>query len=341
MEIAQALAEFVAEGAPAEGDASDVETDAPEDASETDAPEGEAPEDTDDEPDDADDPDSDDADDDPETWTPERIQEERASLKAERERLQKFHGVEKKRAAKRARQQQEFLTERKQFDTQKAQVLEDIKVARTGSGAQVLDAIQRLAGGRDPYEIYKEMSLALAGKAPTEPKPSPETEALRKEIEAIKAQRAAETHAQALAREQKVVIDMLTEESFPLIKGEFDDDPRGTIADIGTFFTRYYERNGKELDYATGLAQLESQFRAHLESKARRLGLQPPAGTAGLDTSATAKTRGRETPTKRHGTTVTQRAGSTPASKRPQTDAERIESAAEFIPDFLVAASRG
>lgn len=273
---------------------------------------------------------------DKEEWTPERIAEERTALQAEKDRLQKFHAQEKKRWAKANRKREEYLTERKTFESQREAFLEDVKVVRTGSGAQVLDALQRLTG-RNARETYEEMSLALIGKPKEEPKEDPHTAELRKKLEDLeKAQAQREQHA-AIEAEVSRLKGIVTEgaKDWPLIAHELESDPQGTINDLATLRMRWHEQHGEWVDWSVILTNTEPQLRAHFEAKAAKLGLKPSqGGPAGPDTSAapTAKTGGRETPTK-HGTTVRQRATQSSASRREMTEAERLAYAAEAIPD--------
>lgn len=273
-----------------------------------------------------------------EPWTPERIAEERTALTQERERLQRFHAQEKKRWAKANRKREQWLTEQKAFEDTRASFLEDVKLSRTGSGAQALDALARLTG-RPAREIYEEMSLAIAGRPKEEPKEDPNTAALRKELDELKqaqAQREQQAAIQAeVTRLTGIIRDGATEK-WPTIAYELEADHQGTINALAQHRSAWHEEHGEWVDWSVLLTTLEPKLRARYSAQAEKLGFKAPEGApAGPDTSAAqaAKTGGRETPAK-HGTTVRQSAKQGSGSKRDLTPEERLAWAAELIPDY-------
>lgn len=320
------IADVPAEGGE-EGEASETSV---EETSETPETEGESSEEEDSESED----DSEESGD-GEEWTPERIAKERAALKEERAKLQKFHSVEKKKRQTFNRQRETFLTEKKTFESTREQVLSDVKTMRVGEPMAVIEALGRLTG-KDPHDVYKEMSLALVGKPVETEKDSKhaqelaELKAWKEQQEALREQEAHQRHITEGKKHLEKVISEGTD--WPFISAVFRDDPQGAVNDIANKLGEHYTATGEAIDFATFLRQLEPQVKAHL---LRVQGLSPDKGPAGPDTGAQgAKPGGRESPTK-PGTTVSASLASQSAGKRPRTEDEQLAYAAELLPDNL------
>src|SRR5690349_258283 len=81
-----------------------------------------------------------------------------------------------------------------------------VQQMRTGNPDQALNALGVMFG-RDGLKVYEELTLAVAGKAP-KAEVSPEIAELRKELAAMKAQKAKESDSALIARRTQQLVDL-------------------------------------------------------------------------------------------------------------------------------------
>jgi hypothetical protein len=178
-----------------------------------------------------------------------------------------------RREAKFKGTKQEVLSQRATLQQQQQLMSALVSDISSGDPGKFTDAIAKLTGSTDPHEYWRKVATHLAtGKPPTREVPAEVLE-LKREIEALKAQKQAEVEQQSEAEiDQRIyqarVQQLETAKSYtdlqyvPNIAAE---NPELVDARLTAIRTEHYNRTGQSLDLRAACDIVEGEIRSHFE----------------------------------------------------------------------------
>lgn len=210
-------------------------------------------------------------------------------LKTKQKDIQTRELVVSKRTSKLRAKVQAFGAEKEQVKKERDQVATfarqlqtDVAALQRGSAKEILGTIGRLTG-KDPTEVYREISILMASNGKTNGKADPEVEAVKAELAELKAERAREAkaiqEAHAVAEESRRMDEIYAvgtdAAKFPAIAALVAADP--SIKDE----VREWLANNVAARYDGVAYRPENEILAAQELERKLLAARQPAGTTG------------------------------------------------------------
>jgi len=211
---------------------------------------------------------------------PKVIQERATLLRAQVKEALKIRQAAHNARAEVERRESKFKGTKAQVLSEKAQLqqqqqLINALVADIGSGdpGKFTDAIAKLTGSTDPQEYWRKVATHLAtGKPPTKEVPAEVLE-LRREVEALKAQKEAEVAQQTEAQiDQQIyqarVAQLEQAKSYtdlPYVSSLASEQPALVDARIVDIRQQHYQQTGQPLDLRAACDMVETEIRSHYE----------------------------------------------------------------------------
>lgn len=172
----------------------------------------------------------------------------------------------------------EFLTEREAVRGEKAMIAAHVKGLRGGDVKQFIAAVGALSGAEDPHGFWMDAAVELAQGKALEKRAGVVDEELRKEVEALKADRAAEREAQAKHLEQSTerqlfdlrvqqVKDATTFTDLRHVSALASDIEHVPLIDarLVAIKEEHFAKHGKPIDTRAACGILEAEIQSHFE----------------------------------------------------------------------------
>jgi hypothetical protein len=206
------------------------------------------------------------------------------------------------------------------------QLRQDVAALQRGSAKEILSTIGRLTG-REPADIYREMSHLMVTDGKSNGKSNPEFDALKKEIADLKAAREEETRLaqesaytqaeqQAMDRIYSVAADAA---KYPAIASTVALDP-SVKTEVRDWLADYKRKN---YNAQTDTAVSDDAAAQALEQLL--LAAKQPAGSTGAQAAKSAPGPAPSKPVTKPAVSLTSSDISAPAQRRPKTDGHTVE----------------
>lgn len=261
-------------------------------------------------------------------------------LKTKQKDIQTRELVVSKRTSKLRAKVQAFGAEKEQVKKERDQVATfarqlqtDVTALQRGSAKEILGTIGRLTG-KDPTEVYREISILMASNGKTNGKADPEVEAVKAELAELKRAKQEEAErAQMAAQEQAIEAakDRLfsaasAPEKFPMI-ARFVADEVGGKAEVREYLADWV------IERYTATGQRPTDEEAAQELERKLLAVIQPAGTTGAPAAKSDQGQAPKQPSAKPNATAATKA---PAQRKPTGAKMSVEELAND-PSFMSA----
>lgn len=211
-------------------------------------------------------------------------------------------------------------------------VMADVQMLVDGNGEQKLDALGRLARGKDPLKVWEDISITAASGG--RKAPSPETQELQRQIQELRAEREAE-RAGAIEHQQIQQLNQLRGQmlqgaqsaaaEFPALAHFASAKPAEVTEYLNDMIVAAHS-SGRPMTWAQAYSQLNAELAPHLPAAPAAQGLATLTAQAAKPVVPTQRSPGRSL----NPSLATRPQGSV----REMTDAERVAELASD-PDFI------
>jgi septum formation inhibitor MinC len=208
----------------------------------------------------------------------------------------------------------------------------DLQLLSDGNAEQKLEALGRLARGKDPLKVWEDISITAASGG--RKAPSPETQELQRQIQELRAEREAERN-QAVEQQQIQQLNQLRGQmlqgaqasatEYPALAHFASAKPREVVEYLNDMIVSAHG-SGQPITWAQAYAQLNAELAPHLPAAPAAQGLATLTAQAAKPVVPTQRSPGRSL----NPSLATRPQGSV----REMTEAERIAELASD-PDFL------
>jgi hypothetical protein len=237
----------------------------------------------------------------------------------------------KKQQAKLKPERDSLKRDRAALEAEKQTLAGNLQHIFRGNGAQVLDGLRMLSGGRDPVKLVEELNIAVLGKKPAnqgDPELRQELAETRQQLmQFIQHQQIQQQSTRLAQTKQQLAQHANNAQRWPMLARYANDNP-ANVAEAATEILTEAHTSGQHMTWDDACAELENQLADH----ARRMGFSPapggqaPTAPSGQNPEVGRAPNGNPGQAQRApGQSLTSQRVAAPSSQRDMTDEEQLD----------------